>query len=643
FDVPLSRSGHHRIRLRLTASDGLVVTLWDVSAERARDDAMGESEALMRKVVENAPVGFIVYDLDAKRLIFQSPKSREMFGHLDDGVGSSWYDETKRVDYLTELYATGRVDAHPVIGSDANNEPFPAHLSARVVKHRGHSVAISTTHDLTELKAQQDELAASRQRLLDAIGALDLGFVLFDAAGAVVLWNEQFARINAPLADALTEGADMATLQAEARELAHPEGAVGWTSDAYEFDLADGRSFAATRSDMSDGGSVLTFRDITAAKAAARELSRRREAAFQSEKLTALGELLAGVAHELNNPLSVVVGQALMLEEETTDPDVTRRISRISTAAERCSKIVKTFLAMARQQPFKTKATEMNAILETAVDVASMGVQAIDVQFDLRLRDGLTPVAADEDQMTQVFTNLMVNAAQAMHHQQDARIVIETQQTGGFVSATISDNGPGISDEQKARVFEPFYTTKDIGDGTGVGLALARQIVTAHGGEIDLGDAPGGGAAFTVRLPITEAASRVTVADKRQEQAAADILLVEDEADVAEIIIDVLKADGFNVQHAPSGLKALEILEGATFDVILSDLRMPGLTGRELLARITAQHPGLVDRMGFITGDAMSADAEAMRASANVRLIEKPVAPADLRALVANILKDTRP
>ena len=227
----------------------------------------------------------------------------------------------------------------------------------------------------------------------------------------------------------------------------------------------------------------------------------------QSEKLSALGELLAGVAHELNNPLSVVVGHALMLQEEVTDERLTRRAEKIGSAAERCASIVKTFLAMARQRPAQLEQVSVNGLMETAITVVGYGLQSQGTRIEQELDTDLPMVLADGDQITQVLSNLIVNAEHALASQGEAGCVTLRSflsADGREVVIEVADNGPGIPPEIRERIFEPFFTTKSIGTGTGIGLAFCHRIIETHGGRIAAEESPGGGASFKVSLAAQE-------------------------------------------------------------------------------------------------------------------------------------------
>ena len=247
-------------------------------------------------------------------------------------------------------------------------------------------------------------------------------------------------------------------------------------------------------------------RDITEKKRAQAELARERESSFQREKLAALGSLLAGVAHELNNPLSVVVARAVLLEEQG-NPATQAAASKIRNAAERCARIVRTFLAMARQQPPRRGPVAINDVIAAALEIAGYALRSNGIEVQLALGDDLPPIDADADQLHQVLLNLLINAQQSLQDQPGPRRVHITSRLDPVAArllVTVADNGPGVPQALRARVFEPYFTTKATGMGTGVGLAVSLGIVETHGGSLIVEQAPGGGAAFVVALPVGE-------------------------------------------------------------------------------------------------------------------------------------------
>jgi PAS domain S-box-containing protein len=420
--------------------------------------------------------------------------------------------------------------------------------------------------------------------------------------------------------------------------------------DAFEttFTQADGREMqalvSARRIEHHGRAAVLAaVTDITRQREAEAQLAIQREALHQSEKLTALGSLLAGVAHELNNPLSVVVGYSSMLQELSQDPGITSRAEKIHAAAERCSRIVRTFLAMARKRPPSRGMVDLNQVVEAALELSAYGLRSAGIEIGTELEADLPMVWGDEDQLHQVVTNLVINAQQALlMSEPPRRLNVSTRSDGGMVEVVIHDNGPGIPEEVRTRIFEPFFTTKDAGSGTGVGLSVCRAIVTAHEGRIEVETAPGGSTAIIVRLPSMQSEKPAAEAEADHEKdmpaISANVLVLDDETDIATMIAEILRQDGHVVEIAKDALSALRIIEHADVDLIVSDLRMPGLDGPGLYHAIREKRPELIDRLLFITGDVLAADIDRFLTRTGAAVVEKPLDPAALRRAVAGRL-----
>lgn len=391
---------------------------------------------------------------------------------------------------------------------------------------------------------------------------------------------------------------------------------------------------------------VSSIVDITKEVEMRRMLAAQRERIFETEKLSALGELLAGVAHELNNPLSVVVGHALMLREQTDDPDILRRVEQIENAADRCARIVKSFLAMAREQGVDKQLVELRDVLDRAVHGLREGEMDFTIAVNCNLPATLPPLSGDPAQLEQVFTNLLVNSQQAIGKSGiggRVDIAAKLDRNRSLVVIDICDDGPGIPPHIGKRVFEPLFTTKEVGQGTGIGLAFCHRVLTAHGGSIEL-IASDGGAHFRVHLPLGQERKEVepmpgpTEAGSRQ----GHVLVVDDEQDVAALIAEILRRDGYDVAVANSAEDGLVACAGSQFDAILVDIKMPGLGGQGFLQRILEDRPWLVDRIAFVTGSTMSPETRGFLDNSGCRFLEKPVAPADVRALTAQLVEGNR-
>ena len=388
--------------------------------------------------------------------------------------------------------------------------------------------------------------------------------------------------------------------------------------------------------------------DVTDRKRAEEELGRSRDSLLQSEKLAALGALLAGVSHELNNPLAAIVGQAEMLAEDSQGTDFEQRATRIGAAAERCARIVQTFLAMARQGERQTAMVDLNDVIDSALELTDYTLRTTGIAVRADYGSGLPPVEGDRDQLHQVLVNLIVNAQQAMEKGAAFEKVLTIRTSinqAGRVLVDVTDTGPGVPEDVRHRIFEPFFTTKRHGrggGGTGIGLSFSQGIIVAHGGTLSI-EPSRRGAHFRIDLPAA-AGEPITVVP-REVMTIPDVvptrrrcLVVEDEADVAETLRELIEREGFDVTLAGNGTEAFFALDKGEFDLLFSDLRMPMLNGPELYERLCEIRPDLVKRMAFVTGDTMGDSMGEFLRSCGRPILEKPFTRAGVRAVLAALV-----
>jgi len=393
---------------------------------------------------------------------------------------------------------------------------------------------------------------------------------------------------------------------------------------------------------QSEEAMVIGLYDLTERKLAEAQISRQQEALQQSEKMAALGGLLAGVAHELNNPLSVVVGQATLLMEGTGEPKVVARAEKIYKAADRCSRIVKSFLALARRKPPEHKPVAINNLVQSALELLGFQIRTGNVEITQELDPNLPDITGDGDQLTQVVTNLVLNATQAMEvWNGPRRMLIRSRSENGLVILSVADTGPGVPMEIRTRVFEPFFTTKGDRGGTGVGLSLCLNIVASHGGQLMIEDTPGGGATFIVQFPIAVSAQGEAGASAEAKEVLSklSILLVDDEVELAQTLADLLEPEGHEVDIAANGAIALDKLRKKNFDVIVSDLRMPVLDGPGLYEALSRELPSYLKRIIYVTGDTLSSHVQTFLATYPVPVVEKPYRLQDVRRAIVEMLK----
>jgi two-component system NtrC family sensor kinase len=518
--------------------------------------------------------------------------------------------------------------------------------------------------DLTALKTREEELAHRTGTLEVILEHMAEGVNIVSPDGRVVLANEGFlemygfpARFGRP-GTALEEFVRYRLMEGGAYQHENPTDGVetlvarrvaqllSTGDETYEETRPDGRIIEVRRRRLPDESLISTYTDVTARHRAEAEVRAQRDTLRQAERLSALGSLLAGVAHELNNPLSIVVAHASLLEEEAAGPQSVRA-QKIRTAAERCARIVSTFLDMARRRPAKASPVQVAEVVAQALDLVGYSLRAAGIEVKVDLPADLPPIWADADQMVQVFLNLASNAQHAVTDWREAPpgrprlLVVTGAADGSSVRVKVADNGPGIPEEARARVFDPFFTTKPEGKGTGVGLSLCRSIVAAHGGAIAAEETPGGGCTMVLRLPVASAsAAAATALDAASGavMAGRHALVVDDEAAVGEAIAEILAADGFGVEAVQDGRTAMQRLATRDFDVIFCDLRMPDPDGPAILRWLRTARPRQAERMVFVTGDRLGVESDSLLASTGRPVIEKPFQPALVRKTARAVL-----
>lgn len=379
--------------------------------------------------------------------------------------------------------------------------------------------------------------------------------------------------------------------------------------------------------------------DLTDHHAAQSEIARQRDVLHEAEKLSSLGEVLAGISHELNDPLSVLAGQALMLQEKAPDAATAQRAARISSAADRCARIVRSFLALARQRPDSPAPIDVNAVVEEALDLTGHLLRTIGADVALRLAPTLPRVLANPDQVRQLVMNLILNARHALEDVEGRRVLtLRTahQVDERRVTITVADNGAGVSDEIRARIFEPLYTTKPPGKGTGLGLALCRRIAEAHGGEIELAAPSARGAKFVVSIPEIDPASSAAAAGDSWTKASDekhDVLIVEATRQTSQSLSEILRRDGHGVEVVESGFVGLERLRRAAYDIIFCGLGMDGSDGQRSFRSLSETRPKLARRVVFIA-DAPGRDAIAYLDSTERPFLSPPFRRSAVREVV---------
>ncbi|MGH7618080.1 MAG: hybrid sensor histidine kinase/response regulator [Gemmatimonadaceae bacterium] len=388
-----------------------------------------------------------------------------------------------------------------------------------------------------------------------------------------------------------------------------------------------------------DDAGVITYldgyvEDVTTLRAT-------EQALRQSEKLAALGELVSGVAHELNNPLSAIllVTEDLLINERRAEER--EALGIIAQQARRSRAIVRDLLSFVRKRDAVREPVESRAFFDQLVRTLEPQLSELGVALETNIGDVSVTLPIDRAGVEQVVTNLVINGAQATGP--GGTVWLAARRDVEHFVIDVLDDGRGIPDDVLPRIFEPFFTTKPMGQGTGLGLSVSRGVVEQHGWWIvarNRDDVEGGrGAQFTVKIPLP--AQVVAVSDSlsgaaadTHPEAARRVLIVDDEATIRQALTRFYQRRGWVVTQAEDGARAFERLIGGCepYDLVISDMKMPGVSGIELHAALQEVRPDLIDRLLFCTGEVDSAAVSAFVADTNCRVLVKPF---DLRTLAS--------
>lgn len=375
------------------------------------------------------------------------------------------------------------------------------------------------------------------------------------------------------------------------------------------------------------------------------DLKETQSQLLQSEKMSALGLLVSGVAHEVNNPLTSVAGYAELLKLREADPGKLRILEYIAGEAKRAGKIVQELLAFSRKHQPESKLVDINSVVEQVLDFRSYELAVHNIELVRRLSPRPPPVRVDTHQFQQVFLNLISNSEHSIRSMnRPGRITVESRVVGERIQVVVSDDGVGIREGHLPHLFIPFFTTKDVGNGTGLGLSICYGIVRAHGGRIEVDSREGQGASFMVELPVAvppQAAPESLV----YEQALAvlkpggRLLVVDDEEPIALMVKEYLELQGWTVSTVQEGSQALERLEQEEYDVLLVDLRMPGMDGQSFFERLKQKRPELAGRVIFTTGDSGNGASARFLEQAKAPVLRKPYRLPELAKAVSQLAK----
>src|SRR6266699_2920936 len=386
---------------------------------------------------------------------------------------------------------------------------------------------------------------------------------------------------------------------------------------------------------------LVLVRDIT-------EQRRTQTQLQQAEKLAAMGQLVSGVAHEINNPAAIISGFAQTLLLDQLAPDHRETVQMMYDEATRIGRITSNLLAFARAGSKERTLVELNEIVRRTFALRSYHLTTLNITVNLELDEANPKAWANGAEVQQLLLNLLINAEQALITVSGRRVITIRTMAAGLegVELEVADTGPGIPAAIQEKIFDPFFTTKPEGTGTGLGLSICYGIAHDHGGRISVSSVPGHGATFTISLPrdarqrhrTTPPPMEIPAAARESDaRSALSVLLIDDEEGLRRAVVSFLKRRGILVIAVEDGGDALRVLRRERFDVIVSDVRVPGLSGGEFLERLRREHPAMVKRLIFTTGDTFAADTSSLLRDAGVPSLVKPYDFAKLEEVLRQV------
>jgi PAS domain S-box-containing protein len=543
-----------------------------------------------------------------------------------------------------------RKDGSPIVC--LNTVAVVRDATGRIVRYHGALMDITERREMERRLYQQQEFA---RRLLESFPDLIL---VLDTAGRYTFTSTRVKDIlgyepeeyDSQELGQRTHLEDQPALQALFAEIVAGRQSFASLEIRVRHKLGEWRRIRCHFSPLCDetgkiDGVIISGRDVT-------ELKRLEEQLIQAEKLAAMGQMLAGVAHELNNPLTAILGVTeLLREREGLEETTKRQLDLTHRQARRAARIVQNLLEFSRPAAPQKKPTDVNSLVERTLQLHEHSLRRNNVEVEFQSQAGLPAIIGDANQLIQVFLNLVSNAEHAIREVREAgRVQIRAGRIGGHIFVTVQDDGCGIPPEALPRLFDPFYTTKRPGGGTGLGLSICMSIVREHGGSIDVETLPAGGSAFTVFLPIASeqqsppGSPDAASVPAESPQSPSDllkgrsILVLDDEESIRMLLEEGLSAQGLRVDCAAIPAEAIHFVGRQSYDALLCDLNLSAggatTSGREAARQILAAAGTRTPAVIFMTGDLVEARDSG---SGEVRHLQKPFRISEVLALLREI------
>ncbi|HVA71795.1 MAG TPA: ATP-binding protein [Candidatus Limnocylindrales bacterium] len=406
------------------------------------------------------------------------------------------------------------------------------------------------------------------------------------------------------------------------------------------------KTFRASASPLTDAegkiiGVVSSARDVTESKRLEQQL-------LQSEKLAAIGQMVSGVAHELNNPLTAILGVSDLLRERASDDASRRQIELVQKQARKAVELVQGLLSFSRPSRPQNRRVRLEDVAKRAMELQQAALASRHITVELETAAELPEVEADPNHMVQVLVNLIANAEQAIASVRDhGRILIHMGKAEDKAEVLIDDDGPGIPADMRSKIFDPFVTTRRASGGSGMGLAISLVIVKEHGGTIEAQSSPQGGARLRILLPavpsVADSPALARPISRRDGLNGCSILVVEDEEGIRDLVAEHLKGLGAAVEAVQTGEEAWSRLCSGACGLVLCDLNLGDMSGAELFARVRARTPAQYPKFLFMTGELLDRSQIAVIEQQGARVLQKPFQLSELASTVEEFIASPAP
>jgi PAS domain S-box-containing protein len=643
----------------------------NVTERKQAEERLQQSEENLKAYLESAPDGIYINDLKGT-FLYGNKKAEEIMGYKrEELIGKSFLH--LKILPGKHLAKAGKLLVLNVMGKPTGPDEFEmirkngshvwVEINTTPVKQQEGTVVIGFVRDITKRKQAEEALRESEERyrsIVNLSGEVGEAVIMLQdteqGEATHIFVSDQWPRITGysrkellgmSFFDLVLPQNRQASLERHRRKMSGES-----IPELFEMSIIrkDGTEVpievtSAYTTYQGERANVVFVRDITKRKGAEEREKKLQQELDLASRLATVGEMSSGIAHEINNPLTGVIGFSDLLLKKDLPEDIREYVNIIYEGSQRVASITNRMLTFARQRKPERTSVEINEIIETTLAMRTYEMESSNIKITTQLASDIPLTFADASQLQQVFLNIILNAEMEMKLAHGGgNLTVKTKRIDNTIQVSFGDDGPGILKKNLERLFNPFFTTREPGKGTGLGLSICYSIVTQHGGKIYARSRLGKGATFFVELPIVTKEEQLEMAEPAAEVSKtlsrARILVVDDDTIVQEFLTKVLGEEGHEVAIVANGEDALERLGSEDYDVILLDIKLPGMSGIELYKYMQKAVKSLARRVVFITGDVMNKDTMDFLSRTRAPYITKPFDGEQIKNDVDHILAE---